>query len=55
MLTKTVKAKFPQKCCDNCVFRDGRFSRGGRKDPKFRKRGRAIEKTSLMKEIRDQT
>ena len=43
MLATVQKNKFGQRCCDNCVFHDGRFRHLG-KDPRFRKRARAADK-----------
>lgn len=38
------------RCCERCVFRDGRYRHLG-KDPRFRKRARAREKASWKKEV----
>jgi hypothetical protein len=34
-----------RRCCDNCVFRDGRYRHGG-KNPLFRKWARAGDKAA---------
>jgi hypothetical protein len=38
-----------QRCCDSCVFADGRFRHLG-KNPKFRKWARARDKAAWKKE-----
>lgn len=41
-----------QECVFGCCTVPGRYTHGGRKNPKFRKSARAAEKAAVRKEIR---
>lgn len=52
MLATTQRDK-TKRCCEHCVFPDGRYQHGGRKNSRFRKWGRAADKAVWKKEGSD--